>query len=126
MSAWFRSTPQSEALLAEERLILAATELVHEAMENCAVNKKELAERLGVQPSEVSQRLKGKRNLTLRSFAAMLHQLDSSVELRLSKRNASHVQPDPPDLRQSSKFSGAAENTYVRRPPLRVINGTAA
>jgi plasmid maintenance system antidote protein VapI len=83
MSSWFRSTPESEALLAEERLVLSATEMVYEAMERAGVNKQELAEMLDVQPSEVSQRLSGRRNLTLRTLARMLHVLGKRAELNL-------------------------------------------
>ncbi|MGV0778744.1 helix-turn-helix domain-containing protein [Mycolicibacterium elephantis] len=83
MSSWFRSTQTSEALLAEERLVLSATEMVHEAMAAADKNKQELAELLGVRPSEVSQRLSGRRNLTLRTLARMLHVLGFRVELKL-------------------------------------------
>ncbi|WP_081284917.1 helix-turn-helix domain-containing protein [Mycobacterium intracellulare] len=86
MSSWFRSNPKSDELLAEERLVIAATEAIHEAMEFRGVSKRELAERLGVQPSEVSQRLSGRRNLTLRSFAKMLHAL--GVRAKLSVESA--------------------------------------
>lgn len=83
MSPWFRSTPESEALLEEERLVLSATEAVYEAMEEKGVNGRQLAERLGVRPSEVSQRLSGRRNLTLRSFAAMLHVLGMRAKITI-------------------------------------------
>ncbi len=80
---WFRSTPESEALLAEERLVLAATELVHEALETAGLNRKQLAELLGVRPTEVSQRLSGRRNLTLRTLARMLYVLGFQAELTM-------------------------------------------
>ncbi|MEU4711143.1 helix-turn-helix transcriptional regulator [Nocardia salmonicida] len=81
---WFTSTPESEAMLAEERLILDATELVHEALAVTGVSRKELARRIGVRPSEVSQRLSGRRNLTLHSIAAMLHALGYQARLTMS------------------------------------------
>lgn len=83
MSDWFRVTPESERLLSEERLILAATEQVYEAMQCAGVTKKTLAERLGVSKSEIGQRLSGRRNLTVRSLAAMLHELGCEATLAL-------------------------------------------
>lgn len=82
MSSWFRATAATEALLEEERLVVAATEAITEAMDKQGINKRQLAERLNVRPSEISQRLSGRRNLTLRSLAAMLHAL--GVRARLS------------------------------------------
>lgn len=83
MSDWFRVTPESERLLSEERLILSATEQVYEAMEYAGVTKKTLADRLGVSKSEIGQRLSGRRNLTVRSLAAMLHELGCEATLAL-------------------------------------------
>jgi len=123
VSTWFKSTPESEALLAEERLVLAATELVYEAMEMRGVSKKELARRLNVRPTEISQRLKGTRNMTLRSLASMLHQLDASADLSLRLRDAA---PARTTIRQTSQFSGSTGGGYIRRPPLRAISGAAA
>ncbi|MBS9534346.1 helix-turn-helix transcriptional regulator [Mycobacterium sp. M1] len=81
--SWFESTPEREAMLAEERLVLSATEIVHEALDRAGVTKRELAARLNVKPSEISQRLSGRRNLTFRTFAAMLHKLGMRAELTL-------------------------------------------
>jgi transcriptional regulator with XRE-family HTH domain len=81
--SWFRSNPDSEAVLAEERLLLSATEAVEEAMVRAGKNRQQLAELLNVRPTEVSQRLSGRRNLTLRTLARMLHVLGMRVELRL-------------------------------------------
>lgn len=122
MSTWFKSTPESEALLAEERLVLAATEMVYEAMEKSGKNKKQLAGMLGVRPSEVSQRLNGKRNLTLRTLAGMLHTLGMRAELSL-QRQAEPV--DAVDIRQRWRVDARPTSTYVQRPQLRVASGTA-
>ena len=75
-------------LLAEERLMLAATELIAEAMERQGVNRKQLAEKLGVSQGEVTQRLSGTRNLTLRSLADMLHVLDAEAKVVIRYREA--------------------------------------
>ncbi|MFI5503473.1 helix-turn-helix domain-containing protein [Nocardia asteroides] len=81
MTAWFRRTPEAEALFAEERLLLSATEMVHAALDAKRVSKKKLAELLEVTPTEVSQRLSGRRNLTLRSLARMMQVLGYRVRL---------------------------------------------
>ncbi|MCD2158162.1 hypothetical protein LQL77_31235 [Rhodococcus cerastii] len=81
MTTWFESAPKSEALLAEERLILSTTELVHEAMEHRGMNHVELAQRLGVDPDLLGQQLAGERDMTVRSLAAILHQLDAVMNL---------------------------------------------
>lgn len=86
MSTWFRENDESRRLLAEERLVLAASELTSEALERRGRSRSWLAERLGVRLPEISQRLSGRRNLTLRSLAAMLHELDYGLELRLTDR----------------------------------------
>jgi transcriptional regulator with XRE-family HTH domain len=83
MSSWFRRTPESERLLAQERVVLGATELLSEALERRGRSRSELAAALGVSPSEVTQRFSGKRNLSLRSLADMLHALNFGVEARL-------------------------------------------
>lgn len=122
MSTWFNSTPESEAMLAEERLILAATELVYEAMDKRGVSKKELADRLQVRPTEVSSRLRGTRNLTLRTFAAMLHALDARVELALRPKEAPVRETV---IRQHLHLRAKAGAAYQNRPPLRVVSVAA-
>jgi transcriptional regulator with XRE-family HTH domain len=86
MSSRFRDTPESAELLEQERLTVAATEAISEAMERRGINKRQLAAMLDVRPSEISQRLSGRRNLTLRSLAKMLHAL--GVRARLSIEDA--------------------------------------
>lgn len=71
-----------ERLLAEERLIFRATELIAEAMEHRGITRKQLAEAVGVSQGEISQRLSGRRNLTLRSLAQMLHALHADIDVR--------------------------------------------
>jgi transcriptional regulator with XRE-family HTH domain len=91
MSSWFRSTPESEAMLAEERLVVVATEAIHEAMELRGISKRELAGKLGVRRSEISQRLSGRRNMTLRSLAAVLHALGVRAKLSLEPADKPYI-----------------------------------
>lgn len=83
MSSWFKVTDESLKFLAEERLMVQAVEAVYEALEGANVSRAELASRIGVKPSEISQRLSGKRNLTMRSFADMLHSVGKTVKFVL-------------------------------------------
>ncbi|MDV6274115.1 helix-turn-helix transcriptional regulator [Rhodococcus erythropolis] len=81
MTTWFESNPKSEAMLAEERLILSTTELVHNAMERRNMSQAELAQRLGVDPDLLRRQLAGECDMTVRSLAAMLHQLNAAMNL---------------------------------------------
>ncbi|MFD6355751.1 helix-turn-helix domain-containing protein [Nocardia tengchongensis] len=114
MTTWFRRTSETEALVAEERLVLAATEMVHEALQNTGTTKKQLADMLGVRPTEISQRLSGRRNLTLRSLAQMMHALGYGIGIeatnpvdmdaataRIGKRVRTPADEEPPRTTRS-------------------------
>lgn len=118
MTDWFRSTPESEALLAQETLVLDATEIVYEAMEIRGINGRELADRLGVRPSEVSQRLSGRRNLTLRSLAAMLHQLGAHAELHLVMHTGETVAANATGAQSSFQPAHKPTDGHVAVPAL--------
>jgi len=75
-------------LYAQKSLIFDATELVAEAMEERGWTRKRLANALSVRASEITQRLRGKRNLTLRSLADMLHVMEYDVRLAKVDRNS--------------------------------------
>jgi transcriptional regulator with XRE-family HTH domain len=65
----FESTPEGKRLLAQERLILQATERILELMQQQNVTRTELARRLGKSKSWISQLLAGEANFTLRTLA---------------------------------------------------------
>jgi transcriptional regulator with XRE-family HTH domain len=73
--------PQFDRLVAEERLILEATELISERMETAGVTRAELAERIGTTRSHVTQLLAGNRNMTLRTLADVGFALGFEVRL---------------------------------------------
>jgi transcriptional regulator with XRE-family HTH domain len=83
MSKYLESNPERERLKAQEKLIFTATELLSEAIEHRGVTRRELAARVGVRPGEITQRLTGSRNLTLRTLADMLHALGYGLDLEL-------------------------------------------
>lgn len=70
-----------EQLLEQERLIIAATELILELMEAEGVTKSELATRISRTKGYVSQLLSGSRNLTLRTFADLTYALNHRIHL---------------------------------------------
>jgi transcriptional regulator with XRE-family HTH domain len=70
-----------ERLLAQERLILDATETIVGLLEEQGVSRQELAKRLGKSKGFVSQLLSGERNMTLRSLADLGHALGRSFSV---------------------------------------------
>lgn len=75
------ASPKYNRLVAEETLILAATEEICRVLADQEVSREELAKRMGVGKSNVSQLLSGDRNMTLRTLAHMAHVLDCKVEV---------------------------------------------
>lgn len=69
---WVRSTPESEALFAEETLILCSTELVHEVMDIVGIDKAELERRTKVELSDT---------ISVRDLARMIHAMGYKVSL---------------------------------------------
>ncbi|MBP2412278.1 transcriptional regulator with XRE-family HTH domain [Arthrobacter stackebrandtii] len=67
---------------AEEAAMVDASELIANALERSAMTKSELARALNVSKSEVTARLAGERNITVRSLAKTLHVLGAKLELR--------------------------------------------
>lgn len=72
-----RSTPSFEA----ERLILAATEMILELMENEGLTRVELAKKVGKSKGHISQLLNGKRNMTLKTLAEISFALNTRVNV---------------------------------------------
>lgn len=83
MSSWWTDGPEERRVLAQERLVVKVAERISMAIERTGTLKKDLAERLSIKPAELSQRISGSRNLTLRSLAAMAHELGLEVEINL-------------------------------------------
>lgn len=64
---------------------------VHQVLIDKGISQKDLAERLGKTPSEVSKWLGGNHNFTLRSLAKLQAELDEII-LYVPKRDSFHVQ----------------------------------
>jgi plasmid maintenance system antidote protein VapI len=78
-----RRKKSREMLIAEETLILEVTEAISEQLNELGLNRNNLADRLGIGKSAVSQLLAGDRNLTLRSAADMAHVLHCKIKVEL-------------------------------------------
>jgi len=76
--------PDYAATYAEESAMVDAAELIAAALEKSGLSQAELARRLGVSRSEVTHRLRGERNITVRSLAQTLHVLGHRLELTCS------------------------------------------
>lgn len=97
--------------LREEKAILRATEMITQAMEAANVGKSELARRLGVSASEITQRLDGTRNLTIRSFVGMLDALEYDLEFRARDRTGERIIERP-----SSSATRASDGAQWKEP----------
>jgi transcriptional regulator with XRE-family HTH domain len=70
--SWFErkhANPRQRRLVAEERMVLLATEEILRLMEREGITKAALARRLGKSKAYVTQALSGGRNMTLRTLA---------------------------------------------------------
>lgn len=75
-----------ERMLAQERLILDATETIIGLLEDQAVSRQELANRIGKSKSHVSRILSGDRNMTLRTLADLGCVLGHEFSIELGMR----------------------------------------
>jgi transcriptional regulator with XRE-family HTH domain len=81
MRARGKNKADYERLLAQERLILDATEAIVGLLEDQKVSRQELARRLGKSKGFVSQLLSGERNMTLRTLADLGYALGRSFSV---------------------------------------------
>jgi len=73
-----------EVVFAEEAAMIDASELIAEALERSGMTRTELAERLQVSKSEITARLAGERNITVRNLARTLYVLGVNLELHIA------------------------------------------
>lgn len=70
-----------ERLVEQESLILAATEMIEQLLEESETSRKELADRLGRSKGFVTQILAGDRNMTMRTLADLAFALEHRVKM---------------------------------------------
>ncbi len=63
------TTPKARRLFEQERLILWVTDSLYEALEENAMSKSDLAEKLGTSRAYITQVLNGSRNMSLSTMA---------------------------------------------------------
>ena len=80
---------QYDAILARESALVDAAELIAEALERSGLNQSQLARLLGVGRSEITARLRGTRNMTVKSLAETLHAMDCRLQLSLEESDDS-------------------------------------
>lgn len=82
-SEWKESSPENRKHLAEEALIIEVSEEIWAALEQAGQSKAQLAQKMSVSKSYMTQVLDGTRNMTLRTLAGIASALDRQVSIRL-------------------------------------------
>lgn len=97
----FAEDKESLKLLQQERLLLAVTELMQEAMDESETRRVDLARALGVSRGRITQILGGEDNLTLRTvadvFTAMGKQLAVTLDNLCIERDHWYYIGDSPN-----------------------------
>ncbi|WP_374953441.1 helix-turn-helix domain-containing protein [Pseudoclavibacter sp. AY1H1] len=84
--------------------MLSAAESLSAALEESGMTRADLARALGVSPAEITHRLQGERNITVRTLAATAHYLGRRIRIEL----------EPPSNEGSRSHERAAESGYRR------------
>jgi len=71
-----------------EKVLLEVTEQIYRRMQDAGLRASDLADRLGVSRSFVSQLLNGKPNMTIRTLVGVAHALDQRVHVNLRPAGA--------------------------------------
>lgn len=107
--------PKYDAIYAEEAAMVDASELIAAALEASGMSQADLARALNVSRSEVTARLGGQRNLTVKSLAATLYALGAELKLSSGSRADSAVRKE--DHKAVEAYTG-----WVR-PKLNHVDG---
>lgn len=105
--------PRYSAIYAEEAAMVDAAELIAEALETSGMSQADLARALGISRSEVTARLRGERNITVRKLAETLHALGNSLTLGSSVRDT------------GVKGRDAVVTAFVARTPHRDVSASS-
>ncbi|KJL23788.1 helix-turn-helix protein [Microbacterium oxydans] len=102
--------PHHEAVYAKEAAMVDASELIARALEASGLSRAELARVLKVSRSEVTERLRGNRNITVRNLAATLHALGAELQLG-ARMPAAEQSSAPVDLAKYAAWKSPALHT---------------
>lgn len=108
--------PHYQAVYAEEAAMVDASELIAHALEASGLTRADLARILKVSRSEVTERLRGDRNITVRNLAATLHALGAELQLDANIPMAHSVNP-PIDLAKYAEWRPSLHETHVAEHP---------
>ena len=73
--------PEYDAVYVQEAAMIDASELIARALESSGMSRADLARKLSVSRAEITARLKGERNITVRTLAETLHALGERLVL---------------------------------------------
>lgn len=119
--------PRYAAAYAEESAMVDSAELIAEALQGSGLSQSDLARALGVSRSEVSARLAGERNITVRKLAASLHAMGYRLELSISRepRRTQRREPAWSNVAVSSEVLGLGRSReHHERPTERELADT--
>ena len=71
----FAESPQNQVFIESEKLIIDVALMIEDLMVEKGLNKTQLAKKLGMSQSSISQFLDGRRNMTLRTVSDLLFNL---------------------------------------------------
>lgn len=91
--------PEYRKLYAIEGLVTDAAELVARLMQEQGLNKAQLARRLGKSRAWVTHLLGGKANMTMRTFAEVIHLLGAQACLSTQPQPSARERPSHPHPR---------------------------
>ena len=97
MGIFDNPTPEDVVVYAQEAAMIDASELIAAALERSGMSRAQLAKALGISRSEVTARLTGERNVTVRKLAETLHCMGMRLELSAApiKEESRAATPDP-------------------------------
>jgi len=109
------------ATYAVEAAMVDSAELIARALERSGMSRVELARKLGISRSEVTARLRGERNITIRKLAETLHALGEQLDL-----GCRPLQTEGPEVSDYLEWRSAAVSAHEESPSSRAMEQWAA
>jgi transcriptional regulator with XRE-family HTH domain len=81
MAMFPKADPSYALTYAREAAMIEASETISTALEQSGMTRAALARALNVSPSEITARLQGERNITVRKLAETIHVLGGRLEI---------------------------------------------
>lgn len=91
------TSPEEVRLYAQDALLLNASAVINEAIEEAGLSRADVAERIGKTKSYVSQALSGSRNMTLKTMADLLWACEQEVA-RIQVQSLGEMQVPPESI----------------------------